>query len=36
MTESTSGKLKHLHVLSKHLYGRLEIAPIEGVGELLC
>ena len=28
--------LEDLHVLGKHLYGRLEIALIEGIGELLC
>jgi hypothetical protein len=28
--------VKNLHVLRKHLHDRLEVALIEGMGELLC
>ena len=34
--EPVGNVVKHLHVLRKHLHDRLEVALIEGIGELLC
>ena len=34
--EPVRNVFKDLYVLGKHLYGRLEVAPIKGIGELLC